>query len=301
MEAVGNQLFGAATINVSLFRTLGDGTRHSEPNLPTTALMPLCDLTNDRVSVHVEFTKKNAKGYVEERLTARFRGDEYGYIDLELSANDAEKVRDFEKAFAKELNLATAPNPTTRMDERFEAARKEKQNEKTPTDKALDELRVRIQALERTNAAESPITCFLSYQFTGKSLEYARQVKHYLGLLGVTVITGQGYEPKPIAEKVRARLSEKLDLVVVIEVAERKSSWTRDEMARAQTPGVFLIPLIEQGAKFDQGIYGDHEFISFAPDHVSDAFAGLLEGVLYIKRVRTSTTQNGNGESKTAG
>jgi hypothetical protein len=65
-------------------------------------------------------------------------------------------------------------------------------------------------------------------------------------------------------------------------------------MARAQSPGVFLIPLVEEGATFDRGIYGDHEFIPFDKGHISDAFVGLLEGVNYVRRAVGSKTDNSN-------
>ncbi len=91
----------------------------------------------------------------------------------------------------------------------------------------------------------------------------------------------------PVNVKVRSRLAESLDVVVVIEAADGKSSWTRDEMARAQNPGVFLNPLVEDGATFDAGIFRDHEYIRFAEGHVSDAFIGLIEGIQYVVRVRT--------------
>jgi len=81
-------------------------------------------------------------------------------------------------------------------------------------------------------------------------------------------------------------------LIIVIETADGKSFWTRDEIARAQNPGVFLIPLVEEGATFDAGIFGDHEYIPFARDHVSDAFINLIEGIQYVERVRIPVIGN---------
>ena len=58
-----------------------------------------------------------------------------------------------------------------------------------------------------------------------------------------------------MSQKVRGRLDQPLDFIVVIEAAEGKSSWTRDEMARAQNQDVLLIRLVEDGATFDPGMY----------------------------------------------
>jgi hypothetical protein len=79
---------------------------------------------------------------------------------------------------------------------------------------------------------------------------------------------------------VRDRLNQEIDIVVVIEVAEKKSSWTRDEMARAQRPDAFLIPIVENGAKFDEGIYGSHEYIPFASHHIETPSLGFSKGCL---------------------
>jgi hypothetical protein len=97
---------------------------------------------------------------------------------------------------------------------------------------------------------------------------------------------------------VRSRLAEGIDIVVVIEAAARKSPWTRDEIAKAQSPYVFLIPLVEDGAVFDKGIFGDHEYLSFAPGHIGDTFTGLREGIQYAQRERSARARRDvEGES----
>jgi hypothetical protein len=219
---------------------------------------------------------------IRREVRALFRADEDGYLSLSAEADSPELLRSFCAAFQDALGLAPALSPQERAKTEIE----EGGNAIPPIMQLIEDLSERVAALER-QASDRPsiLTCFLSFQFTGVSVEYARQVRHFLELLDVRVITGQGYEPKPINEKVRERLQESLDFVVVIEVTERKSAWTRDEIARAQQPGVFLIPLVEQGATFDRGIFGDHEYIEFAPGHIGDAFAGLLEGVSYVRRV----------------
>jgi hypothetical protein len=42
--------------------------------------------------------------------------------------------------------------------------------------------------------------------------------------------------------------------------------------------------LVEDGARFAQGVFGDLEYIPFAPDHIGDAFIKLMEGIAYIRR-----------------
>jgi hypothetical protein len=128
----------------------------------------------------------------------------------------------------------------------------EAKGEKPFTEK-MDELAARVETLEQRYKTQGGLTCFLSFQFSGPSLEHGRQVNIFLSCSTLR-FTGPGYEPKPISEKVRARLAEPLDLVVMIEAASGTFVWTRDEMARSQLPNVHLIPLVEDAAQFAAGI-----------------------------------------------
>ena len=48
----------------------------------------------------------------------------------------------------------------------------------------------------------------------------------------------------------------------------RPSFWTRDEIATARQRDIAIVPIVEAGAHFEQGIFGDIEYIEFAPSHI---------------------------------
>jgi hypothetical protein len=116
----------------------------------------------------------------------------------------------------------------------------------------------------------------LSYHFGGESVGYGGEGRKYLELLGVTVITGEDYEPRPVNEKVRGRLEGKIDLVVIEEPTGGQLGPAM-KWRRRNNPGVALIPLAENDAAFDQGIFGDYECIRLERGHIGDSFIRLLQ------------------------
>jgi len=73
--------------------------------------------------------------------------------------------------------------------------------------------------------------------------------------------------------------------ILVVTTDDGESFWTRDEIN--QLPPGTLIPVVEEGAHFESGMFGDHEWIPFPPDHISEAFIGILEGIEYFRSQRT--------------
>jgi hypothetical protein len=71
-------------------------------------------------------------------------------------------------------------------------------------------------------------------------------------------------------------------VVIVILTKGNETAWIRDEMNR----GEVVIPLVENGATFDGGIFGNHEYIPFEAGHIGDAFVRLLEGIEFLKKNR---------------
>jgi hypothetical protein len=269
----------------SLFRVrrLGDGTTRTDDNLPLSTLDDVCDLASPEFDVTLSFEEEKGRF---RQLRAMINPNADGYLDVEFEAPNVEQLGKLIESFQRELGLERAPSYAARFAALLQQDR-EAAGKSLPAQ--IAEIAARVETVERRIETEAPqLTCFLSFQFVSPSIEYGREVQRFLELRGVRVVSGQGYEPKTIQEKVRSRLAEGIDVVVVIEAAARKSSWTRDEIAKAQSPDVFLIPLVEDGAVFDKGIFGDHEYLSFAPGHVGDTFVGLLEGIQYVQRERSA-------------
>lgn|GEM_PF-4038725 len=271
------------SVSASLSRTLGDGTNLDQQGEDVSLLSAVCDLEKENISFHLTFAIRIEHGALTGDIITVYVRVVNGVLVTNVAATSVEQLQKFSRAFAREFDLEAIPDDEV-------STKWRSKGHMTWDDVAA--LAERVTAIECDRVVSRRLTCFLSFRFQGRSLEYGRRVKQFLELLGVRVVTGQGYEPKPINEKVRSRLSENLDVIVVVETKDGKSSWTRDEIARAQNPGIFLIPLVEEGAIFDAGIFGDHEYIPFVEGHVSDAFIGLIEGIRYIERVRISVTGN---------
>ena len=155
--------------------------------------------------------------------------------------------------------------------------------------KEIEALSHRLDTLERVpSRARRSLRCFLSYRLEdAPSDRAATEVERFLSLLEVEVVTGRGYEPRSIRDKVDERL-DGLDLAVLLVSSNGESFWTRDEITTARARGVYVIPIVGEGHDFFPGLFGDHEYIRYATDHVGDAFLKLLEGVLYVRRIRES-------------
>lgn len=268
-----------AALHIAIFRTLADGTRQSLHQQSLEALSAICDLTSEDTSVMVDFGEQGMIGLRQRDARVLVGVAEDQFLRVVVEASDPELLRNIAE-FLPNLGLTPAPEPSERA--------------KTEMESGGDPQPSLLQAIEDLNEqirhhhhrrSERDLSCFLSFPFHPPAMAYAQDVQRFLELVGVRVTTGQGYEPKPISEKVRDRLRQSTDVVVLIVVNGPPSMWTRDEIARAQQPGVYLIPLVEIGATFESGIFGDHEYIQFAEGHISDAFIRLLEGLQYVRRV----------------
>jgi len=135
-------------------------------------------------------------------------------------------------------------------------------------------------------ASSARLRAFLSFRF-GKTDgdATASYVERLLGLLDVDVITGRGYEPRPVGAKVTERL-QGLDFVILIVGANGESAWTRDEIATARAIGVPVIPLVAADSVFERGLFGDLEYITFDPAHPGDVSVPVIEAVTYVRRTR---------------
>ncbi len=123
---------------------------------------------------------------------------------------------------------------------------------------------------------------FLSFRFEGGK-NYATDVKKFLEMQNITVLTAEKFEPRSISEKVQDLFDLEPDFVILIIAEDGESFWTRDEIATMLAMKKHVIPLVVKGAKFTQGLFGDLEFIPFSIDHISDTYIKLMEGIEFIR------------------
>jgi hypothetical protein len=198
-------------------------------------------------------------------------GDGYEDIVLDVRAETATVLNEIFAYFTTELRLKELPpdDGRTRVD---------------TAEEDIAALSERLTQIERSVSQVTPrLRCFLSYRFGDANELTALRVQRFLALLGVEVVTGQSYEPRRISEKIAERLNQELSFVVLLVTRDGESMWTRDEIATARSGGLYVIPLVEDGANFAAGLFGDLEVVPFAAGHVGDALLKLLEAVVYVR------------------
>ena len=129
---------------------------------------------------------------------------------------------------------------------------------------------------------KSKMRCFVSFRFDDHSKALAFEVREFLELIGIDFISGLGYEPRSISEKVVERLTDPLDLFIVIQSSSGDSVWLNQEIGVARGRNLPILVLKEEGADVDLGLLGDTEYLSFPENNISKAFVGILQAISYL-------------------
>lgn len=164
-----------------------------------------------------------------------------------------------------------------------------------PPQNRVDELQKRLDAVQALQQEDVHLRCFLFFRFGSEDESVAAQVERYLRLQGVEVLTGRSYEPRRVEDKVRARLARTLDFVVYLLTSSGDSAWLRDEVAEARTAQIPVIPLVEEGVQFEQGLFGNVEYIPYSQGHVGDVWISLTEALEFIRALRRRAVGADNG------
>lgn len=145
-------------------------------------------------------------------------------------------------------------------------------------------LELRVAALEREVAQiERKLKCFISFKFDDtRTVEQINVLKRMLKALNMEWITGEEFEPRRIEDKVKARLRADVDFLIGVLTKAGQSNWIRDELGDANSRGLFVILLKEEGANFDQGIFGSLEYIPY-DTIIEQTFPSLVEGINFVK------------------
>ena len=128
--------------------------------------------------------------------------------------------------------------------------------------------------------------CFVSFRFDDHNKALAFELKEFLELVGVSFVSGLGYEPRSISEKVLNRLAGPLDLFIVIFSSAGDSAWLHQEIGVARARKLPILVLKEESQDVDLGMLGDTEYISFPRDGISKTFVGILQALSYVEKSR---------------
>lgn len=130
---------------------------------------------------------------------------------------------------------------------------------------------------------DGKLQCFISYRFNPKSKALVLELTRFLQLLNVNVITGAGYEPRKISEKVLSCL-DNIDFAIYLVTDDGESMWIRDELGVSIGKGCTIIPLVENNVRMENGILGDWEYVTFETNHIGDTFISLIEAINFIRK-----------------
>ena len=130
--------------------------------------------------------------------------------------------------------------------------------------------------------------CFLSFSFDEHGMALAFELRDFFELLGVGFVSGLGYEPRPISEKVLSRLNEPISLFVVLFTRSENQDWLQQEIGIAKGRNLPVMVLIEDGVDFKSGILSDNEFFKFPKNTISKSFIAVLQALKYVSNKNTA-------------
>jgi hypothetical protein len=254
-KAVSTVLGTDFTIKVAYPRSPGPGVK-DEITLEAESLRPVVDLNN--VNFTTTAYAHAGKSYGDVWLVFRkaVQGESFG-----IYTNDEMSFRCLEK-FAGFLGLERTEEPIG----------------------DLEALETRVAGLEKAakDAGSSP-KCFISFKFDDpETVEQVNRLKRLLAAVRIEFLTGEQFEPRRIEDKVKARLRADVDFLVAVISKGGESRWIRDEIADANSRGLWIMILLEKGSMFDKGIFGTLEYIPYSVA-IEQTFPAVLEGVNFIR------------------
>ena len=132
------------------------------------------------------------------------------------------------------------------------------------------------------------IRCFVSFRFDEHSKALAFELREFMELVGVEFVSGLGYEPRSVSEKVLERLSEPLNLFIVLFSSSGDSAWLNQEVGVARAFNLSILVLKEESSNVDLGMLGDTEYLLFPKDNISKSFVGILQAFSYLRKLDKS-------------
>jgi hypothetical protein len=134
-----------------------------------------------------------------------------------------------------------------------------------------------------TPSSAERLRCFVSFRFDEHSKALALELREFIELADLEFVSGLGYEPRSVSEKVLERLSGNVDLFIVISAVGGDSAWLHQEIGVAKGRGIPVMVLREEGTTLDEGLLSDTEYAVFPIDTISGAFIPVLQATRYVR------------------
>ena len=130
------------------------------------------------------------------------------------------------------------------------------------------------------------LRCFISFRFDDHGKALALELREFLELVDVEFVSGLGFEPRSVSEKVLARLGGSLDLFIIIHSVQGDSAWLNQEIGVARGRNLPIVVLREGDVPYDSGMLGDTEYIQFPENSISKAYVPLLQAIRFVREGR---------------
>jgi hypothetical protein len=140
-----------------------------------------------------------------------------------------------------------------------------------------------LKSLQLIDNSIKEVNCFLSFRFDDHSKSLAFELKEFLELCNINIISGLGYEPRSVSEKVLNRLTQKIDLFILLNSLSGDSAWINQEIGVAKSKHIPIVVLNEEGADEKSSLLGDNEYIIFPQNIITKSFIGILQALKYLK------------------
>ena len=274
-QAVEAVLGKDAQIKVRYPRHTGRAGVSDEIELGAESLRAIVDLNKINLKL---IARPTDKVYSPKLIYVSFNAPNEGLVYF--SGAEEESVQCMERIA---LNLAL--EQTEAPEDELRRAEHELQDKLRHAEHELRlEVESRLSALEKAaKDLERTPKCFISFKFDDtQTVNQVDRLKRLLAAVHIEWVTGEQFEPRRIEDKVKAKLRADIDFVIAVISKAGESKWIRDELADANARSLWIVLLLEDGAKFDKGIFGALEYISFDLA-IDQTFSAVLEGINYIK------------------
>jgi hypothetical protein len=213
-------------------------------------------------------------------------------IDISLTAKAGDKSYreislSFQRADERESFIIWAGNEAAFQCLQIIVASLGLEQTEPPKDKFasyVEAIEARVASLAKSaKAAGNKPKCFISFKFDNpETVTQVNRLKRLLAAAHIEFLTGEEYEPRRIEDKVKGRLRADVDFLIAVSTKAGESKWIRDEIADANSRGLWIVLLLEEGATFEKGIFGSLEYVPFSLA-IEQTFPAVLEGVNFIK------------------
>jgi hypothetical protein len=119
--------------------------------------------------------------------------------------------------------------------------------------------------------------CFIAHRFDERGEELAEKLARFLSLLNFDVLTGRGFVPGSVSEKVKSRMSQQALVFAILTSGEDNTWLIQESLLGSLEKPLFLLK--ETQYSFKPGLLGDHEYIPFTAPNLETTFIPILEGI----------------------